>query len=100
MGFRSFCKLLNYAISGIVSFSTNPLRIPMYLGITFLIADFIAFILFLFNLKMVLGIVVLILFISGLQFLVMGIIGEYLSQMHIESKKRPVYIIRDKINIK
>lgn len=96
----SFNKLLNYAISGIVSFSTEPLRLPIYLGITFFVASFITFILFLFNMEIVLGLAVLILFISGLQFMVMGIIGEYVSQMHIESKNRPVYIIQDKINIK
>ena len=96
----SFGKLLNYAITGIISFSTNPLRIPMYLGITFLIVAVIAFILFLFNTTTVLGLTILILFIGGLQFVTIGIIGEYLSQMHIESKNRPVYIIKDKINIK
>lgn len=96
----SFSKLLNYAISGIVSFSTKPLRLPIYLGITFLISAFIAFILFLFNMEIVLSLAVLILFISGLQFIVIGIMGEYISQMHIESKNRPVYIIKDKINIK
>lgn len=96
----SFGKLLNYAISGIVSFSTKPLRIPIYLGITFFIATFITFILFLFNMEIVLGLAVLMLFIGGLQFIVMGIMGEYLSQMHVESKNRPVYIIKDKINIK
>lgn len=96
----SFGKLLNYAISGIVSFSTQPLRMPIYFGITFFIAAFISFILFLFNMEIVLGLVVLMLFISGLQFIVIGIMGEYISQMHIESKNRPVYIIRDKINIK
>lgn len=96
----SFSKLLNYAISGIVSFSTKPLRIPIYLGITFFVAAFITFILFLLNMEIVLGLAVLMLFISGLQFIVIGIMGEYISQMHIESKNRPVYIIRDKINIK
>ena len=96
----SFSKLLNYAISGIVSFSTKPLRMPIYLGITFFIATFITFILFLFNMEIVLGLAVLMLFISGLQFIVIGIMGEYIAQMHIESKNRPVYIIRDKINIK
>lgn len=96
----SFSKLLNYAISGIVSFSTKPLRIPIYLGITFFIATFITLILFLFNMETVLGLAILILFISGLQFIVIGIMGEYISQMHIESKNRPVYIIKDKINIK
>ena len=95
----SFGKLLNYAITGITSFSTNPLRIPIYLGITFLVVAFITFILFLFNATTVLGLVFLILFIGGLQFIMLGIIGEYLSQIHIESKNRPVYIIKEKINI-
>lgn len=95
----SFSKLLNYAISGIVSFSTKPLRLPIYLGITFFIATFITFILFLFNMEIVLGLAVLMLFTSGLQFIVIGIMGEYISQIHIESKNRPIYIIKDKINI-
>ena len=96
----SFKKLFNYAIDGIISFSTKPLLIPFYLGVMFLIATLISLIILLCHYDLLILVVTLILLIAGLQFIVMGIIGKYLSQIHIQSKERPIYIIKEKINLK
>lgn len=96
----SFKKLFNYAIDGIISFSTKPLLIPFYLGVMFLIATLISLIILLCHYDLLILVVTLILLIAGLQFIVMGIIGKYLSQIHIQSKERPTYIIKEKINLK
>lgn len=96
----SFKKLFNYAIDGIISFSTKPLLIPFYLGVMFLIATLISLIILLCHYDLLILVVTLILLIAGFQFIVMGIIGKYLSQIHIQSKERPIYIIKEKINLK
>lgn len=94
-------RLWNFALEGITSFSTDPLRIWTYLGAV------VAFISFLFAIFMVLkvlvrgvdvpgyaSVVVAVTFLGGLQLIGIGIIGEYLGRSYIESKRRPVYLIR------
>lgn len=98
----SFLKLLNYALEGMISFSTKPLRIVTTLGIgTSAIA--IVYMIFVIIQKLVWGnavpgyptIIVLILLLGGIQLTVMGIIGEYLAKVHIEVKERPIYIAKE-----
>lgn len=101
----SFFKLLRYAITGFVGFSTAPLRIATWLG---LISSFVAGICLvaLFIQKIFFGISVsgyativgFILLIGGIQMILLGIIGEYLARAYIESKNRPIYIIKSKIS--
>ena len=94
----SFIKLFNYAIEGIVAFTTSPLRISFFLGFLTLFAALITLIVFLITKITILkGIISLILFMFGLQFIILGIIGEYLSKTYIETKNRPIYIIKEKI---
>lgn len=94
-------KLWNFALEGITSFSTDPLRIWTYLGGVF------AFISFLFAIFLVLkvlisgidvpgyaSVAVAVTFLGGLQLIGIGIIGEYLGRSYIESKRRPIYLIR------
>lgn len=100
----SFWKLLNYAIEGMISFSTKPLRAVTTLGIcTSAIA--ILYMIVVILQKLIWGndvpgyptIIVLILLLGGVQLTVMGIIGEYLAKVHIEVKNRPVYIAKEVI---
>lgn len=101
----SFWKLLKYAIEGIVSFSTVPLRLATVIGIvTFLISLF--YFLFLVIQKFFFAIsisgyailVVLILLLGGLQLFSLGILGEYVARNYLETKKRPIYIAKDIIS--
>lgn len=98
----NFFKLLNYAIEGMISFSTKPLRAVTTLGIgTSVIAILYMFVVIIQ--KIFCGndvpgyptIIVLILLFGGLQLTVMGIIGEYLAKIHIEVKNRPIYIVKE-----
>lgn len=98
----SFGKLINYAIEGVVSFSTKPLRVVIKLGIG---TSFLAFLYMITVIiqKFAFGIdvpgyptiIVLILLLGGMQLTVLGIIGEYLSKVHIEVKNRPIYITKE-----
>ena len=98
----SFWKLLNYAIEGMLSFSTKPLRMVTTLGIGTSVAAILYMIVVILQ-KLICGnevlgyptIVVLILLLGGIQLTVMGIIGEYLGKIHIEVKNRPIYIAKE-----
>lgn len=98
----NYWSLFNLAIEGITSFTTTPLRFSSILG--FIIA-ILSFGLMLFHLVKALiwgdpiqgfpTLVVLILFLGGIQLLSIGIVGEYLGRVFNESKHRPVYIVRE-----
>ena len=95
-----YLKLLNFAIEGITGFSVVPLRLASYAG--FLTA-FSAFVYALFLLVKTLTIgdsvkgfptlILTILILGGLQLMAMGIIGEYLGRLFMESKRRPLFLI-------
>ena len=95
----SLRKLFKYAFGGISSFSTAPLKISTYIGF---ICSFsaIAYLIWVVLEKLIWGIdvpgyatlVVLTLLIGGIQLFCLGIIGSYIAKIHIESKKRPIYI--------
>src|SRR5574344_458561 len=92
----SFKKLFKYAIEGIISFTTVPLELPLYFGCTFTFISFILFIVMLvkwFNVSALFSLITLILFISGLLFIFIGIIGLYLAKSYLELKNRPIYIV-------
>ena len=98
---------LKYALDGIISFSTKPLRIATFIG---LISSFIAFVLLIevliekiFWNTPIAGyptIMCAILFIGGIQLITIGILGEYLAKTYIETKKRPIYIVKEKYGFK
>ena len=103
----SFYKLFKYAINGIISFSTYPLRISTVLGLFFsllsiiyLITVIIQKIFFQINVEGYATIVTLILLLGGIQLLCIGIIGEYLARTYVEVKKRPIYLIKNVISNK
>ena len=92
----SFKKLFNYAIEGIVAFTTSPLRIPVFIGMFLELIFLILLIIFL-----ILGInsfdiiILILLLLFGLLFISIGVIGEYLSKTYIQVKNRPIYIIKN-----
>ena len=91
--------MLAFALEGITSFSIRPLRIVTSLGIlTFLISVLLAlYSLYSYLYKETIpgwtSITLPIYFISGIQLLCMGILGEYIGRLYKETKKRPRYII-------
>lgn len=98
----SFFKLLSYALEGITSFSSFPLRLSAILGIFLCFIAFI-FIIFIIIRTLILGdptsgwpsMTCIIVFVAGLQLFFLGIIGEYLSKTYLETKRRPIYIVKE-----
>ncbi len=98
----SFVKLLKYAIEGIVSFTTFPLKLASYVGIISSIVSIIYLIIVVIE-KLCFGInvpgyatiVVLLLLIGGIQLFSLGILGEYLSKVYDQVKERPIYILKE-----
>lgn len=98
----SYIKLLNLAIEGITSYTTSPLKIATVMG---LIVSLCAFIYMLFVLIKAIAIgdpvagypsiMVVMLFLGGVQLLSLGIIGEYIGRIFNETKNRPAYFIRE-----
>lgn len=94
-------KLFRYAFEGILSFSTAPLRAVTVLGGVSALAAFVYLIVVIVQ-KLTTGIdvpgyatiVVLLLFLGGLQLMGLGVIGEYIGKIYMESKKRPIYLAR------
>lgn len=96
----SLAKMLRLALIGIVSFSTAPLRFGIYAGILigFLSTAYgvYAIAIYFFTDKAVPGwtsLLVLVAFISALQFALIGILGQYVGVIYEETKKRPIYIV-------
>lgn len=98
----SFWKLFLYAIEGIVAFTTIPLAISTLMGIVFCLVAFIAVVVILIK-TLLIGdpvsgwpsLACIILFCSGIQLFCLGIMGQYLSRTYLESKKRPIYIVKE-----
>ena len=98
----SFWKLFIYAIDGIVAFSTAPLTLASVFGIIMCITAFI-FIVFTIVRKLVFGdptsgwpsLVCIILLVSGIQMFCLGIQGQYMAKMYLETKKRPIYLVQE-----
>lgn len=98
----NYLKLIDLAIDGITSFTTSPLRLATYISIpTFIILGiyFIYVIGKCFVVHMAIqafqAIILLILFFSGIQILLFGIIGEYLGRIFVETKNRPLYLVNE-----
>ena len=97
----SFWSLLLYSIDGIVAFSTAPLSLAALTGIVFCLIAILGFVVILVK-TLVWGdpvggwpsLACLITLFGGMQLLCLGIIGEYLAKAYLETKRRPIYIIR------
>lgn len=97
----NFFKLFNYAIDGIVAFTTSPLRAPFYISIVTFLVGFICFIVALFKGVSEFTVILLVmLFLFSLLFMVVGVIGEYLSRTYIQVKQRPIYIVKERLESK
>ena len=98
----SFLKLVKYAISGIVSFSTFPLKLASFVGSAMAFLS-LGYMIFVIIQKLVWGIsvagyatiIVLTLLIGGIQLLCLGILGEYISRIYIQGKHRPICVIKE-----
>ena len=98
----SFPSLLLYFIDGIVAFSTVPLSIASVMGTLFCVVAFFALI-FIVVRALLFGdpvdgwpsLASIIIFIGGVQLLCLGIMGQYLAKTYLETKNRPLYIVRE-----
>ncbi len=96
----NYWQLWNFALEGITSFTINPLKIATYLGLTTSVGSF-TYALFIIYKTLVYGdpvqgypsLMVVILFLGGVQLMSLGVIGEYLGRMFNETKQRPLYLI-------
>ncbi|MGC2300590.1 MAG: glycosyltransferase, partial [Acidobacteriaceae bacterium] len=98
----NYWRLWNFSLEGITSFTTAPLKIAAYVGL------FTSVVAALYGIGIVLGtllfgnpvagypsLLVVVLFLGGLQLLTLGIIGEYLGRTFNEAKQRPLYFVRE-----
>lgn len=98
----SFWKLFQYALEGIIAFSTVPLTIVSLIGVIVCIIAFL-FLLFVVIRTAIFGdpvagwpsLICVISFLSGIQLLGIGVVGMYLSKTYLETKKRPIYIKKE-----
>lgn len=96
--------MVRFALDGLLSFSTSPLRLATYFGFTvsflsFIYAIYAIYVRF-FTDRAIAGwtsILVVILFLGGIQLITIGIIGEYIAKIYHETKRRPLYLISEKI---
>ena len=98
----NYKKLVNLAIDGITSFTTSPLRISTYIAIPTFLALFVYFIYVIIKcitqnvaIQAFQAIILLVLFFSGVQILLFGIIGEYLGRIFNASKNRLLYLVNE-----
>lgn len=99
----SFWKLFLYSIEGIVAFSTTPLIIASVIGLLFFLIALIAIVFIVYR-TLVWGdpvagwpaLACFIFLVGGIQLFCLGIIGQYLAKTYMETKKRPIFLIREK----
>jgi len=99
----SYWRLWNFALDGITSFSTLPLRVWTYVGVAVSVLAF-AYALFLIVRTLVHGadtpgyasLMVVVLLLGGINLLSLGVIGEYLGRTYMEVKHRPLYLVRER----
>lgn len=98
----SFKKLMGYGIDGIVSFTTTPLYLASVLGVLLFFVALVMIVVII--LKTIIygdtaqgwpSLVCIIFFLNGLQFLCIGILGQYISKLYMEVKNRPIYIVKE-----
>ncbi len=99
----SFWKLFVYALDGITAYSTVPLVVSFFLGLFLCLCAFV-FIVFIIIRTLIFkdptqgwpSLVCIIMLLAGIQLLFLGIIGQYLAKTYMETKKRPIFLVREK----
>ena len=94
-------RLWNFALEGLTSFGSAPLRMWLYIGSTVALLSFL-FAIFIVVRVLINGVdipgyasvIVAVTFLGGLQLIGIGVVGEYLGRTYIESKRRPIYLVR------
>ena len=98
----SFWKLFLYSIDGIVAFSTVPLAVSSVMGVLLCLLSFIGIIVVIVR-ELIwhmssygwASTICVLLLVSGVQLLCIGVLGQYLSKTYLESKQRPIYIMKE-----
>lgn len=100
-------RLIQYAVEGFISFTTFPLKIATYVGggisaiaIIYMFIVIAQKMFFSIDVPGYTTIVVLILFLGGMQLMILGVIGEYLARVYIQGKNRPLYIEKEYLKSK
>ena len=98
----SFRKLISYAWNGMLAFSTLPLKVIMVIGIVLAICSFVLLgfdiykkVAFNSDISISMVLLYVVLLLSGIQMVILGVLGEYMARGYIESKGRPIYIARN-----
>jgi polyisoprenyl-phosphate glycosyltransferase len=100
--------LVDFAINGLISYSIFPIRLMTYMGLGLSSLSFFGAIIYLIlklfywkvTIPGITGVIILILFFSGIQLFFLGIIGEYVGAIHSQVRKKPFVVIKEKINFK
>ncbi|MGN0168548.1 MAG: glycosyltransferase family 2 protein [Acetatifactor sp.] len=100
----NFWKLFLYSLDGITAFSTAPLMLASVVGVLFCLLAFVM-IIFIIVRKLIFGdpvsgwpsLVCIILMTSGVQFFCTGILGQYLAKTYMEVKRRPIYLVKERL---
>lgn len=104
----SLKKMLKFAMDGITSFSEKPLVLSAFLGmiitgVSFVLALYIVLSKFLFPGALIQGwasMIVIVIFLGGVQLLSVGVIGQYIGRIYVEVKNRPLYIVAERYGFK
>lgn len=99
----NFTKQINYAIDGILNFSTSPMKLSLYVGSTISTLSFI-YLIYIIIKTLILGkdvpgfasIMSVMLLLGGVILVLLGLIGEYVARIYIETKRRPIYVSKIK----
>ncbi len=102
----NYWRLWNLALEGITSFSTVPLRMATYIGVLTALVAF-AWGLWIIAKTVLWGdpvqgwpsLMTVVLFLGGVQLVALGIIGEYLGRLYVESKQRPLYLVSETVGL-
>jgi glycosyltransferase involved in cell wall biosynthesis len=98
----NYWRLWNFALEGITGFSTAPLRVATYVGLGTALVSF-CYGAWIVARTLLWGdpvqgwptMMVVVLFLGGVQLMALGVIGEYLGRMYLEAKQRPLYLVRE-----